>query len=866
MMDMRLLERTPFLAELDALMAEATAGRGHLVLVGGEAGVGKTALVQQFCRAAERTVRVAVGACDPLSTPRPLGPVLDMTEVLEGLEVTAQDGSRDQLFRTVLANLSASRATLLIFEDVHWADEATLDLLRFLGRRIGSSRGLLVATYRDDEVGAQHPLRVLLGDLATSSVVRRMALKPLSEAAVRQLAEDSPLDAAHLHQQTGGNPFFVSEILAAGGEAIPATVRDAVLARVARLSATSRAVLEAASVIGAHVETWLLTKVVGAEISAVEGCLDGGVLSVQGDGFAFRHELARQAVLGSISPHRQTVLHTLVLESLKTSSQDLARLAHHAEAAGDGAAVLEYAARAAQMAEQLKAYREAAAQYARMLRFAASLELAEQARLYEARGHTCASSEQVQEAINAYQSAFAIWHTLGNRLKEADLLLLLSGIHCGMRLEAESYAQQALKTLEHQAPGIELAWAHGCIASLRTETSDLDEAMAWSSSAIALSEQLGIVEPKIYALGSFYAAQLDMMGNKVEVRLQLEDVLRQSWSINPRLCAGIWGHLIEITVQHCQLDLARNYLSDGIAYVTKHGIDDWRYYIESWQAVCLFRQGRWDEAVELAYTLIRQLGISIRSRVQALIVLGRVRTLRGDPEVWNVLDEALVLADRTSEGTKELHRLVPTRIARAEAFWLSCRPGPALEQIRAVEALVLEKRHPWLLGEWSYWCWKLDDLEEPPEGLARPFALQIAGQPLEAARAWRELGCPYEAARALSESDDEAALREALAEFERLGAQPMIQWVSQRLRELGIKGIPRGPRPTTKTNPAGLTNRELEVLHLLAEGQRDKQIARGLQLSEKTVGHHVSAILGKLGIKSRAEAVFEARRLEILPN
>jgi DNA-binding CsgD family transcriptional regulator len=864
---MRLLERTPFLAELDVLMAEAAAGQGHLIFVGGEAGVGKTALVQQFCRNAARTARVAVGACDPLSTPRPLGPLLDMTEVLGDLEVTAQDGSRDLVFRTVLANLNASRATLMIFEDVHWADEATLDLLRFLGRRIGSSSGLLVATYRDDEVGAQHPLRVLLGDLATSNVVRRMALKPLSEAAVKQLAEGSALDAADLYQRTGGNPFFVSEILAAGGEAIPATVRDAVLARVARLSATSRAVLEAASVIGARVESWLLTRVVGAEISAVEGCLNIGVLSVQGDGFAFRHELARQAVLGSVPPHRKTVLHTLVLEALKTSpTPDLTRLAHHAEASGDGSAVLEYAAKAAQMAEHLKAYREAAAQYARMLRYADSLELVEQARLYEARGRACASSEQVQEAINAYQNAFTIWHTLGNRLKEADLLLLLSGIHCGMRLEAESYAQQALRTLEHQAPSIELAWTHGCIASLRTETSDLDEAMAWSRSAIALSEQLGIVEPKMYALGSFYAAQLDMMGNKQEVRLQLEGVLEQSWSINPRLCAGIWGNLIETAVQHWQLDVARNYLSDGIAYVTKRGIDDWRYYIESWQVVCLFRQGRWDEAVELAYTLIRQLGISIRSRVQALIVLGRVRALRGDPEVWNVLDEALVLSDRTSEGTKELHRLVPTRIARAEAFWLAGEPGHALEQLRAVDALVLEKRHPWLLGEWSYWRWKLDDLEEPPEGLARPFALQIAGQPLEAAQAWRELGCPYEAARALSESADEAALKEALTEFERLGAHPMMQWVSRRLRDLGVKGIPRGPRPATKINPAGLTNRELEVLSLLAQGQRDKQIARGLQLSEKTVGHHVSAILGKLGKKSRAEAVIEARRLEVLPS
>jgi DNA-binding CsgD family transcriptional regulator len=308
------------------------------------------------------------------------------------------------------------------------------------------------------------------------------------------------------------------------------------------------------------------------------------------------------------------------------------------------------------------------------------------------------------------------------------------------------------------------------------------------------------------------------------------------------------------------LAVGPRYLCDAIPFATERGIDDWRYYIESWQAVSLLRQGCWDEAVELASALVRQLGISIRSRVQALIVLGRVRALRGDPEVWSVLDDVVPLAERANE----LHRLVPTRIARAEAFWLAGEPGRALEELRAVEALVLEKRHPWLLGEWSCWRWKLDDLEEPPGELARPFALQIAGRPLEAAAAWRELGCPYEAARALSESDEPAALKDALATFERLGARPMAQIVGRRLRELGVKGVARGPRPSTRSHPAGLTARELEVLRFLTRGQRDKQIARELQLSEKTVGHHVSAILAKLGASNRAEAVLEARRLEIV--
>ncbi|GGK41952.1 hypothetical protein GCM10008955_39680 [Deinococcus malanensis] len=229
------IERAPFLAELIRLLGEATAGPGRLVFVGGEAGAGKTTLIETFSRDLGERVRVAIGACDPLSTPRPLGPLLDMAGALGGLDALPEgSGSRDELFRALLAKFGGGAPpTVVVFEDVHWADEATIDLLRFLGRRMGASRGLLIATYRDDEVGTRHPLRVLLGDLATLGAVRRMSLPLLPASAVAQLSEGSGLDVVTLHRQTGGNPFFVTEILAAGGEAIPATVRDVVLARAA---------------------------------------------------------------------------------------------------------------------------------------------------------------------------------------------------------------------------------------------------------------------------------------------------------------------------------------------------------------------------------------------------------------------------------------------------------------------------------------------------------------------------------------------------------------------------------------------------------------------------------------------------------
>ncbi|HET7092576.1 MAG TPA: AAA family ATPase, partial [Thermomicrobiales bacterium] len=255
---MDLLERELPLTALDAWLHEAAAGQGRLAFVAGEAGVGKSALVARFCQtaAARGRARALLGACDALSTPRPLGPLQDIALQTGGsLErLLTENVARDRLLRAFLAELAGGLTpTLVVLEDVHWADEATLDLLRLLGRRLEPVRCLAIVTYRDDEVGPTHPLRRVLGDLATTPSVRRLRLAPLSEAGIRTLAAGSGLDPVSLHRVTGGNPFFATEVLAAGAAmpgSIPATVRDAVLARASRLTSAGRETLEAAAVIG----------------------------------------------------------------------------------------------------------------------------------------------------------------------------------------------------------------------------------------------------------------------------------------------------------------------------------------------------------------------------------------------------------------------------------------------------------------------------------------------------------------------------------------------------------------------------------------------------------------------------------------
>jgi predicted ATPase len=250
-----LLERDDALGALDAALADAGRGEGRAVLISGEAGIGKTALVARFARARRAAVRVLWGACDALFTPRPLGPLHDIAVQTQGALPALLAGTTDRtaIFAATLAELQA-RPAVAVFEDVHWADEATLDLLRFLGRRIVRTSAVLVLTYRDDELGASHPLRTVLGDLTSSAATVRIRLSPLNEDAVRVLAGERALDVAALHRQTGGNPFFVTEVLAGPGAGLPLTVRDAVLGRVARLSPPAQAVLEAAAVVGPRVE------------------------------------------------------------------------------------------------------------------------------------------------------------------------------------------------------------------------------------------------------------------------------------------------------------------------------------------------------------------------------------------------------------------------------------------------------------------------------------------------------------------------------------------------------------------------------------------------------------------------------------
>jgi DNA-binding CsgD family transcriptional regulator/tetratricopeptide (TPR) repeat protein len=849
-----LLERDAFLQSLAEYAEEAAAGASRVVFIAGEAGVGKTTLVE-LLRSQVVATRWLPGACDGSFTPEPLGPLFDIAPLIGGALAAACDGGagRDKLFRLLLDDLTAATGlTVLVVEDAHWADAATLDLIRFLGRRLRDCPVMLIVTYRDDGLTTDHPLRLTLGDLGSERSLRRVTVPPLSLSAVERLALGSTFAPGELHALTGGNPFFVTELLSTptsgGAGAVPVSTRDAVLARVARLSLEARRVLDAVAVMGSS-ELSVLGAVIGTG-HALDECVASSVLLAEPTGVRFRHELARLAVEDALAAHRRIDLHAAALAALTAEAGvDAARLAHHAEGARDTAAVLEHAPRAAGQASELGAHREAAAQYDRALSFATGLPVAKRAQLHERLAHELMLIEHWEKATAERSAALELWRETGDQLRIGDALRLLSRSLNRMCLgdESRQASRDSLRLLEALPPSRELAWAYvwesGWLMS-----ADPPEGVRYAQRARALLDELGLEDPDLVSdsLNMEACAVTALGGDGASLLFRSLAVAHDAGSDD--VAGRAYPNLVLALAVGYRLSEAERCAEEGLQFCDDHDLVTYGSCVLSAQAYVLDKLGRWDEVEELCRADLARPFLSPFNRFGKLSILARVIARRGDPSAAAMLAEARQITEASSYDEACLE----VQVALVEVAWLAGDLATAAREARAALPLCAASARE-IQGETAVWCRRVG---VDPSGLLLDAvrARQLTEPWREVATMWQDIGSPYEQALALYDSGEEDGLRDALPLLEELGATAVIGLVRARMRELGVTSIPRGRRTSTRADRFGLTARQREVLELLSEGLTNADIGARLFLSERTVDHHVSAVLSKLRVDTRREA------------
>jgi DNA-binding CsgD family transcriptional regulator len=859
---MRLLERDIQLRELHAALARARQGRGTTVLVSGEAGIGKTWLLLAFAAEVASTATVFLGTCEDLSTPRTLGPFRDMARDA-GAALRGVGEDRDASIDALLEEMRFSqRPAVVIVEDAHGADDASLDIIRYLARRIDRLAAMLVVSYRDEELTDDHPFRRIVGALSGPAMVH-LELEGLSDAAVAQLATSAGLEPGPVVAAVGGNPFYLTEVLASPGSAVPTSVRHAVLARVASLPRPCRAAVEQLAVIPAEAEQWLATALLD-DPAVLEPAERPGMLVATHGRIRFRHELARRVVELSLPASRRVDYHRRVLEALVAAGAEPSRLVHHAVAAGDDQAVARYAAAAASQAAKAEGHREAAA-FARLaLERRLQLDRAEVARLHALTAWALYALNRFGQAALHADRAVEIWDASRSAPLELGEALLVSARLATLvadPIAARAKALRALAVLEPLGPSQALALCYSVLGSQDAVQAHFEASADWSERALELAKQLGSSEIIARALCYRGLARVSL-----DEEAGFAD-LRRAVEIADRLSHGdgltVAAHNLAVALIRSGRPLeAEPYLAIGERAAREHGLDHALFRIEAQQCHVLLLRGAWDQAERRLRELVARGGDPGANLVNPLTFLGRILARKGDPEARALIDRAWTLASATEERQK----MAVAAGARIELAWLGGDEAAVRRIAGELLAIATRARHSLLRGEVLRYLRRAGEPVEPFPGCPPLLVAGITGDWETAARLWQEAGNPYEQALELAESPDPAVALQGLRILDRLGAVAAARIVRRWLRRRGVRSLPRGPRAATRANPGRLTGRQLDVLALLAEGRTNAEIAARLYVSRRTVDNHVAALLTRLAVGSRHDAVAAAAGLGLLPS
>lgn len=870
---MQIQERDAPKRQLREAFDQARQGEGQCALILGEAGIGKTTLLRAFLDDLPAGPRVLRGACEDLAIAEPLGPLWDLAREagwrLDG--DLALPGGRLAVFSEALSSISEhEEPTLILVEDLHWADVATVDFLRFLARRLDGRRLLLVLTARSDDQRGRANIRQALAGVSPDRI-SRIELRRLSQEAVASMAQGSGVDAAKVYGATNGNPFYVSEVLKSGLSEVPRSVEDAVLARLEGLGPTAREFAGAAAVFPRRAEIAFVRQMIGggdAE-AAIEECIENGMLELQGDFVVFRHEIARLAVESGLSPTARRRLHLQCLDLLAAdgAAGNPARRLHHARQIGDTATLGQLAPRAAVEAMEVGAVREACKYFDLALQFSSLADRAEKAQFLEKAAWANYLLGTNNRSLELQASALDLWRDLGDGLREGDALRKLSRYHwfATKVVRARELADTAVRALSnHRGP--ELAMALSTQAQLLMLDKSFSRVAEPARAAILMAQELGRPDIEAHALNnlgqSLSLADPNggrrMMWDSIEMALRIDDA--------DNVARG-YTNLAFFEMDVLDFAEAERVARTGIAYCAEHELDGYTLYLSGGLAWILIRQGRWTEAdglIEAGYFQnARPEGpenfFYEQRTFTGACAIQWLAARRGDP----IPEQASQFISVFISNADELQRLTVHAASLAELAWLGLvDQGDSLQALRRV---VDRAENAALVPDSALWLHRLDPTAPlgPLDDLPPCYRCEIEGDWAQAARAWQDIGAPFDAAMALSRGDV-AAQMHAITIMDELGAEATAERLRADLRQDGIATVPSGPRASTRQNPLGMTNRQMDVLRSINDGLSNAEIAERLFVSPKTVDHHVSAVLAKMGVASRGEAAAKARKMNIV--
>lgn len=853
MTSMKLLERDHFISELSELVEKVKYENGYVVSISGEAGIGKTTLVEFFTKQFEDKAKIYWGSCDDLFTPRPLAPLYDIAQQLNSKIIDQLDSgtARPSIFSNLLKEIQNSSPNIIVIEDVHWADESTLDLITFLGRRINKSSTLLIITYRDDELRSDHLLRIALGNLPSNNL-KRIKLTLLSEEAVNKLAEHSGKIKPELYRLTGGNPLLVSEVLANNENVTSNSIKEMVTSKINKLPVESRNVIELLSVVPGKIEKWLIQKLV-ENFSIIDEGIESGLIKNDDDQISFRHDLIRLAIEETLTESKRIKFNSLVLNALldQTNKEHLlARIIHHSAKSNNHDVIIKFTPIAAKQASNLGAHKLASKIYGTALQYKELISAEQQLNFLEGYSYECFLTGQVDEAIKSSEEALELFKKYPNPEREGEIYRRLSRIlwYDCQDQKGEEALDKAITIFEKIPASRNLAMAYSNKSQTYAIREEQELIVKWGNKALELARKLNDKEVEAHALNNIGCGKmlLDKESGEEDLLRSLEISIKNEFY---EQAIRAYVNLGALHLQRKKLSAADKYFEGGLEFSSEKDIYVYTLCMAGHYSKSKFHSGNWNEAVDLANSVLTKENLPPGNSVMPRTVIGLIRARRSDPGALSYIEKSFGLSFQMGE----LEKIVFVTSAKAEYYWLNNKLSMFADQLKSIYLQVLVSKNPWSIGELAYWLWKAGNLNEMPKTISKPYFLQIDGEWEEAAKLWEKLHCPYEQALALSEGD-EYAMKQSLEIFEKLGATAAVQLIKQKMKESGIKSIPKGPRQSTKENFAGLTNRQLEVLKLVANGKSNSEIADNLYISAKTVDHHISAIFSKLNIHSRIEA------------